>query len=94
MKPRVLSERYDTRTNHSIFTLKPYTLLPKETEVFVESEGRKWPAILRDAGVKPQGFLARLGPYALSKWSPVAKSFKALVSNHSIGKYKKVAPTI
>ena len=32
-------------------------------------------------------------PYSISKWSPRDKSFKALLNNHSIGKYKKVAPT-
>jgi len=31
-----------------------YTLGPKETEAFIQSEGRKWAAILREAGVKPQ----------------------------------------
>lgn len=31
-----------------------FTLSPKETEAFIQSEGRKWAAILKDAGVKPQ----------------------------------------
>ena len=31
-----------------------FTLGPQETEAFIKAEGRKWAAIVRDAGIKPQ----------------------------------------
>lgn len=31
-----------------------FTLGPQETDAFIKAEGRKWAAIVRDAGIKPQ----------------------------------------
>jgi hypothetical protein len=50
---QVLSNR-DLRQKFEASAGEVFTLSPKETEVFMQSEGRKWAAILRDAGVKPQ----------------------------------------